>query len=75
MLQIRDQAFRIYLFYLVDITLFTNKSVHYVGVAYLKYFIDLEFVSDYAWRAAAFSHMYIELNNVSHYKTKHLSGY
>jgi hypothetical protein len=41
----------------------------------LRYFKDLELVSDYAWGAAALAHLYMELNNVCHYKTKHLSGY
>jgi len=75
MLQMRDQALRIYLFYLVGITLFTDKSARYVDVAYLEYFRDLELVSDYAWGLLALSHRYMKLNNASHYNTKHLLGY
>jgi len=45
-----------------------------VDVAYLKYFRDLELVAGYALGVASLSHMYMELNNASHYKTRHLSG-
>lgn len=51
------------------------ESAHYVDVAYLRYFKNLELVSDYAWGVVALAHLYMELNNVFHYKTKHLSGY
>lgn len=47
----QDQTLRIYLLYLVWVTLFTNKSANYVEVTYLKYFRYLEFVSDYSWEA------------------------
>jgi len=50
----------------VGITLFTDKSARNVDVAYLKYFIDLELVVGYAWGTEALSHLYRELNNVSH---------
>lgn len=36
------------MFYLVGVTLFIDKSINYVDVTYLKYFRDLELVSDYA---------------------------
>jgi len=36
-----EQVIRIYLMYLVGITLFTDKSVHYVDVVYLRYFRDM----------------------------------
>jgi hypothetical protein len=75
MQQLPEQALRIYLFYLVDITLFTDKSAYYVDVSYLKYFRDLELVASYVWGAAALPHLYMELNNASYYKTSHLSGY
>lgn len=64
--QKRGQSLCIYFLYLVGITLFTNKSATYMDVTYLKYFRDLDLVSDYAWGVAA---MYRELNNASHYKT------
>jgi len=59
----------------MGITFFTDKSVYYVDVAYLKYFKYLELVAGYAWGAAALEHVYIELNNASHYNTKHQLGY
>jgi len=41
---LRDQAVRIYLLYLVGITLFIDKSVTDVDVVYLMYFRDLGLV-------------------------------
>ena len=74
--RVREQALHIYFLNLVGITLFTDNSAHYVDVAYLKYFRDLDqLVVGYAWGAAALAHLYMELNNVSHYNIKHLSGY
>jgi len=49
----RDQTLRIYLLYFVGVTLFTNKSANYMNVTYLKYFRDLELVSDHAFGAAS----------------------
>jgi len=72
---LREQALRKYLLYLVGYTLFIDKSACYVDVAYLKYFKDLELVNGYAWGVAARSHLCRELNNASHYKTSHMSGY
>jgi hypothetical protein len=69
------QALRIYLLYLVGITIFIDKSATYVGVVYLRYFRDLEVVAGYSWGVAALSHLYKETNNVAHWNTKHLSGY
>lgn len=43
--------------------LFTNKSANYVDVTYLRYFRDLELVSNYAWGAAAIAHLHMEINN------------
>jgi hypothetical protein len=68
-------AIRIYLLYLVGITLFTNKNAYYVDVVYLRYFRDLVVVAGYSWGAATLSYLYKELNNVSHYNTKHLGRY
>jgi len=75
MQQLQGQALRKYLLYLVGIILFADKSAYYVDVAYLKYFRDLELVVGYAWEVVAISHLYRELNNASHYKTKHMSWY
>lgn len=71
----RDQVVHIYLPYLVGITLFTNKSANYVNVTYLKYFRDQKPISDYAWGVVVVTHLYMELNNGSHHKTKHLVKY
>jgi len=64
-----------YLLYLAGITVFTDESAYYVDVAYLKYFRDLEVVVDYSWGVVALSYLYREVNNASHYNTKHLSRY
>jgi len=73
--KLRKQTLRIYLLYLVGITLFTGKSVHYVNVVYLRYFRDLELVAGNAWGAAALARLYREINNASHYNKKHLLSY
>ncbi|XP_039685385.1 protein MAIN-LIKE 1-like [Medicago truncatula] len=70
-----DQTLRIYLMYLVGITLFTDKSTTYVDVVYLRYFRELEVVVGYSSGAAALSHLYRELNHVAHWNCKHLLGY
>lgn len=59
----------------MGITLFNDKSTRYVDVVYLRYFRDLDLVVGYAWGDDALAHLYIELNNASHYNTKHLSGF
>ena len=51
--RLRDQAVRIYLLYLVGITIFSDKSHWVVDVVYLKYFRDLEIVAGFSWGAAA----------------------
>jgi len=66
-----ERTLCMYLLYLVGVMLFINKSENYVDVTSLKYIWDLELVSDFAWGAAAFAHLYKELNNGSHYKTSH----
>jgi hypothetical protein len=70
-----DQTVRIYLLYLVVITIFTNKSQWAVDVVYLKYFRDLEIVSGFSWGAAALAHFYKELNNVVRWNTSQVAGY
>jgi len=75
MQQMLTKVILIYLLYLVGITLFTDKSFHYMDVAYLKYYRYLELDSDFTRGSAALSHLYKELNNASHYKTRHVSRY
>ncbi|RHN51109.1 putative protein-serine/threonine phosphatase [Medicago truncatula] len=61
-----DQVVRIYLLYLIGITLFTDKSQTAMDVVYLRYFRDLDVVAEFAWGAAALAHLYRKLNNVAH---------
>jgi hypothetical protein len=70
-----DQALRIYLMYLVGITLFTDKSTTYVDVVYLRYFRDLEVVAGFSLGVAVLSHLYRELNHAAHWSCSQLSGY
>ncbi|KAI5420544.1 hypothetical protein KIW84_044371 [Lathyrus oleraceus] len=42
---------RSYLIYLVDTSIFVDKSVYYVEVVYLRYFIDFERIHEYNWGA------------------------
>jgi hypothetical protein len=65
--RLRDQALRIYLMYLVRITLSTDKSITYVDVVYLRYFRDLEVIASFSWGVAALSHLYMELNQAAHW--------
>jgi hypothetical protein len=46
--RLRDQALRIYLMYLVGITLFIGKGTTYMNVFYLRYFRDLEVVAGFS---------------------------
>jgi hypothetical protein len=56
--RLRDQAIRIYLLYLVGITIFSDKSQWNVHVVYLKYFRDLDLCAGYSWGVAAQAHLY-----------------
>jgi len=69
-----DQAVRIYLLYLVGITIFTDKSQWAVVVVYLRYFGDLDLVG-YSWGAAALAHLYKEFNNVARWNYSQVAGY
>lgn len=73
--KLSDQALRIYLMYLVGITLFTDKSVTYVNVVYLRYFRDLEVIAGFSLGVAALSHLYRELNHAAHWNCSQLLGY
>jgi len=72
---LRDQVVCIYLLYLMGITLFTSKSQTYVDVIYLRYFRDLDVVSSFSCGAATLTHLYSELNSVTHWNCGLVSGY
>lgn len=42
-------GFRCYLLFLVDTSMFLDKSATYVDVVYLKYFINLTIIHEYKW--------------------------
>jgi len=73
--RLRDQCVRIYLLYLVGITIFTDKSQWAVDVVYLRYFRDLDLVAGYSWGAAALAHLYRELNNAARWNCSQVAGY
>ncbi|CAJ2639984.1 unnamed protein product [Trifolium pratense] len=54
----QDFAIRVYLLILVGWTIFADTSKNTVQLTYLKYFKDLEIVDNYAWGAAALTHLY-----------------
>jgi len=69
--RLRDQIVRIYLLYLVGITLFTDKN----AIVYLRYFRDFDIVVGYSWGAAALAHLYRELNKAARWNRGQVSGY
>jgi len=73
--RLRDQCVRIYLLYLVGITIFTDKSQWVVDVVYLRYFRDLDLVAGYSWGAAALAHLYRELSNAAYWNCSQVAGY
>jgi len=73
--RLRDQVVRIYLLYLVGITIFTEKSQWAMDVVYLRYFRDLDLVAGYSWGAAALAHLYKELNNAARWNCSQVAGY
>ena len=73
--RLQDQAVRIYLLYLVGITLFTDKSATAVDVVYLRYFRDLDIVAGYSWGATRLSHLYRELSKAALWNCGQVSGY
>jgi len=73
--KLRYQVVRIYLLYLVGVTLFIDKSQNVVDVVYLRYFRDLDLVVGYSWGVAAFAHLYRELNNAARWNCSQVVGY
>jgi len=73
--EVRDQVVRIYLLYLVGITLFIGKSQTVVDVVYLRYFRDLDVVTSFSCGVAALAHLYKELSKASHWNCGQVSGY
>ena len=70
-----DKVVRIYLLYLVGITIFTDKSHNVVDVVYLRYFRDLDLVAGYSWGAVTLAHLYKEFNNVARWNCSQVAGY
>ncbi|XP_012567314.1 protein MAINTENANCE OF MERISTEMS-like [Cicer arietinum] len=68
-------AARAFLLFLVGCTLFSNKSVFAVSVAYLECFRDLNSCQGYAWGAAALAYLYDNLRETSMHHTRMVSGY
>ena len=63
-------AARAYLLHLLGCTLYANKSVTHVHVAFLDALCDLAQSGSYAWGTAALAHMYDNLNDPSKSTTR-----
>lgn len=66
-------AMRAYLLYLVDTTLFVDKSSTYVDVLYLRYFEDSEWIHEYNQEAACLVYLYSKLSDGCRWKTKKMT--
>ncbi|XP_045822299.1 protein MAIN-LIKE 1-like [Trifolium pratense] len=71
----QDFAIRVYLLILVGWTIFADTSKNTVQLTYLKYFKNLEIVDNYAWGAAALTHLYKGLSAATVPKVKIVAGY
>lgn len=60
----RHYALRCYLLFLVDTSMFMDKSSTYVDVVYLQLFIDLSAVHEYNWVASRLIYQYSKLGGV-----------
>ncbi|MCI39482.1 serine/threonine-protein phosphatase 7 long form-like protein, partial [Trifolium medium] len=70
----RVYALRVYLL-LVGYTLFADTSKNCVHLYFVRYFEDLELVSQYAWGASALAFLYNGLSATNLPKTKVITGY
>ncbi|KAL7208659.1 hypothetical protein ACSBR1_030405 [Camellia fascicularis] len=68
-------AARAYLLYLLDCTLFADKTGTRVPVVYLSFLMDLRSVPSYAWGAAALAFLYRQLGTATRYTVKQMAGY
>lgn len=55
-------ALRTYFMFLVDTSISTDKSVTYINVVYIKYFMELERINKYNWEASSLAYLYSKLN-------------
>lgn len=69
-----EVAARVYMLHLISCTLFANKLDVYIDVWYVCLFNSLE-VTNWAWRCAALSILYITLGVATIFETRYLTGY
>ncbi|KAL5190812.1 Protein MAIN-LIKE 2 [Glycine soja] len=75
LVELLELSARAYLLRLLGCTLFANKSVTHVYVAFLVALRDLTQSVSYAWGAVVPVHMYDNLNDASKSTTRQLAGY
>ncbi|XP_057418157.1 protein MAIN-LIKE 1-like [Lotus japonicus] len=69
------KAARAFLMRLVGMTIFCGKTNNKVDVAYLRMFMDLENVREYAWGVMALTFLYNQLKDATKVCTTSLGGY
>lgn len=66
---------RAYLLYILDITLFADKTGMRVSFIYLQLLTDLDRVDTFAWSAAALAYLYRQLGLVTWVFVKQIASY
>ncbi|XP_058773042.1 protein MAIN-LIKE 1-like [Vicia villosa] len=70
----RGCALRCWYMHVEGPAIFVDKSVRYVDVTYLRYFMDLTTVHQWNWGAATLAYLYQKLNEASNWRTRQLTG-
>lgn len=60
--------------YLVDNSIFVDKSSYYVDVVYLRYFIDFKWVHEYNQETIYLVYLYTKLGETCLWKTRHMTS-
>lgn len=59
--------------YLVDTSIFMDKSATYMNVIYLQYLDDFEAIHEYNWGSTCLVYLYYKLFEGCMWKTKHVT--
>lgn len=59
--------------FFVSTTIFVEKSVTYVDVVYLKYFINIYMIHKYNLRVSCLVYLYFKIDEVSQWKTRRVT--
>ncbi|KAK2417027.1 protein MAINTENANCE OF MERISTEMS [Trifolium repens] len=71
----KDCTLRCFFLYLLDSTLFTNKSSQYVDVIFLTYLQDLDVVNTWNWGASALAYLFKYLEKSTRIPSGNHGGY